>query len=93
MVPSVPLAEGVAAADEAAPAASPPAEEDEASKLRSKARDNLLSVLTGEVPISLYLEFLCRSNKTDLLLLSNMKKVVDQRNSLTHSAIVGSFIG
>jgi len=40
------------------------------------------------VPISLYLEFLCRSNRTDLLLLTNMKKSVDQRHSLTHSAIV-----
>lgn len=104
--------------------------DDEATKLRAKARLNLLSILSGEVPISMYLEFLCRSNRTDLLLLTNMKKVhlrrsvcsccldvrlltpavltcvsripppctalptsslvqsVDQRNSLTHSAIV-----
>ena len=29
-----------------------------------------------------------RSNKTDTLILTNMKKAVEQRNSLCHSAIV-----
>ncbi|KAL3926891.1 MAG: hypothetical protein SGPRY_003087 [Prymnesium sp.] len=84
---SPPAAEGPAPAMESEPA---PAVEsdDEATKLRTKARLNLLSILSGEVPISMYLEFLCRSNRTDLLLLTNMKKSVDQRNSLTHSAIV-----
>ncbi|KAL1524590.1 hypothetical protein AB1Y20_019480 [Prymnesium parvum] len=87
--PAAPVAaEGAEATEPAAPAEAPAEPEDEASKLRQKARLNLLSILSGEVPIALYLEFLCRSNRTDLLLLTNMKKAVDQRNSLTHSAIV-----
>mgnify|MGYP003683836563 CR=1 FL=1 len=54
----------------------------------SKARSNLRLILSGEALIALNLEFLVRSNKTDNLILTQMKKSADQRNSLSHSAIV-----
>jgi len=84
-----PDAEGTAApAPPAAPAAEQAAPVDERAVAREKAMANLRLVLTGEVPISLHLEFLVRSNKTDPLILTAMKRVADQRNSLCHSAIV-----
>ena len=66
----------------------PAAEADAASAARAKARANLCSILSGDVPIALTLEFLCRSNKTDVQILSEMKKKVEQRISLYHTAIV-----
>merc|ERR1719424_2414174 len=55
---------------------------------KAEARTNMCSILSGDTPIALTLEFLCRSNKTDLTILTQMKKSVEQRNSLYHSAIV-----
>ena len=55
---------------------------------KAEARANLCSILSGDTPIALTLEFLCRSNKTDLSILAQMKKSVEQRNSLYHGAIV-----
>ena len=44
----------------------------------AEARANLCSILSGDTPIALTLEFLCRSNKTDLNILGQMKKSVEQ---------------
>merc|ERR1719424_2608070 len=85
-----------AAAPEAAPAAEGAAaaveeistEEISTDGYKTEARGNMCSILSGDTPIALTLEFLCRSNKTDLQILSSMKKSVEQRNSLYHSAIV-----
>ena len=46
------------------------------------SRENGSLISAGETSISLYLEFLCRSNRTDILLLTNMKKAVDGRTSV-----------
>lgn len=54
----------------------------------SKALSRLQLILSGEALIALNLDFLVRSNKTDNLILTQMKKSADQRNSLSHSAIV-----
>jgi 26S proteasome regulatory subunit N2 len=62
-----------------------PAAEEPAS---SKAVSRLQLILSGEALIALNLDFLVRSNKTDNLILTQMKKSADQRNSLSHSAIV-----
>ena len=87
--PPAPAEGGDAAAEPAAePAAEAPAELSEAEKARNASRDLLISILTGEVPISLTLEFLFRANKTDLSILTAMKKAVDARNALCHSGIV-----
>ena len=45
---------------------------------KAEARANLCSILSGDTPIALTLEFLCRSNKTDLSILAQMKKSVEQ---------------
>ena len=50
--------------------------------------EKLLSVLSGELPFSLYLEFLYSHNHADLLLLKQVKTAVESRNSVCHSATV-----
>ena len=88
-----PPAEGAeGAAAEAAPPmeVEAPPELSEAEKARKASRDLLITILTGEVPIGLTLEFLFRANKADLGILTQMKKSVDARNALCHSGIVVS---
>ncbi|EAN31776.2 Proteasome/cyclosome repeat family protein [Theileria parva strain Muguga] len=45
-------------------------------------------ILSGTSTIELYLQFLHRKNHTDLRLLEQVMTSVDQRNSITHNAIV-----
>ncbi|KAI8904396.1 armadillo-type protein [Gorgonomyces haynaldii] len=49
--------------------------------------DKIHSILSGEAAIRLYLEFLYRNNKTDLLILTGSKNALESRNSAHHSAI------
>ena len=44
-------------------------------------------ILTGEESIKLYLEFLHRNNKADLLILKTTKDALEARNSVFHSAV------
>lgn len=48
-----------------------------------RARD----ILTGEESIKLYLEFLYRNNRADLLILKQTKDALDGRSSLYHNAV------
>jgi len=48
----------------------------------------LRQILSGETTVHLTLEFLFRNNKTDMLLLKQLKDAVDPRNSITHNATV-----
>lgn len=50
--------------------------------------DRLLAILRGETATALYLDFLCRSNRADPLVLSNIQGIVPPRNSITHLGIV-----
>ena len=52
------------------------------------AVDNIKSVLKGDTQIGLNLEFLFRNNKTDLLLLENLRTSIDQRSSVLHNGVV-----
>lgn len=54
----------------------------------SEPLDKLRSILSGELPFSLYLEFLYSHNHADLLLLKQVKTAVESRNSVCHSATV-----
>ena len=90
-----PAAEGAAAegaAAEGAAAEGAAVEEVEvvsgADTARASSRSLLLTILSGEVPIGLTLEFLFRANHADIGILTNMKKSVDARNALCHSGIV-----
>lgn len=49
---------------------------------------NLRRILSGELPVDLYLHFLYEANKTDLNILRNIKDKLEQRNSVTHGATV-----
>jgi 26S proteasome regulatory subunit N2 len=49
--------------------------------------DKIRHILTGELSVKLYLEFLYRNNKADLLILKNTKNALDSRNSAYHSAV------
>lgn len=49
---------------------------------------NLRRILSGELPVDLYLHFLYESNATDLTILRQMKDKLEQRNTVTHSATV-----
>jgi 26S proteasome regulatory subunit N2 len=44
-------------------------------------------ILSGQLSIKLYLEFLYRNNKADLLILKNTKNALDSRNSVFHSGV------
>ncbi|KAG8463179.1 hypothetical protein KFE25_011176 [Diacronema lutheri] len=60
-----------------------------AAALEPASREaKLMKILSGELPIALHLEFLCRNNRTDLAILHAMKAAVEPRNALCHSAIV-----
>jgi 26S proteasome regulatory subunit N2 len=50
--------------------------------------DKLLSILQGDVPIKLHLEFLYSNNHTDGTILKNLKSSIETRNSVCHSAII-----
>ncbi|KAG0366491.1 armadillo-type protein [Gamsiella multidivaricata] len=49
--------------------------------------DKAKSILSGKETIKLQLEFLCRNNHTDMLILKNSKTVLDARLSIYHSAV------
>ena len=49
---------------------------------------NLRRILSGELPVDLYLHFLYEANKTDLNILRNIKDKLEQRNSITHGGTV-----
>jgi 26S proteasome regulatory subunit N2 len=58
----------------------------EADKLVQDRLTKLHTILGGDTTIALHLQFLIRSNKTDLLVLKNTKDAV--RNSVCHNATV-----
>eukprot|EP01119_Soliformovum_irregulare_P004279 TRINITY_DN1527_c0_g1_i1.p1 TRINITY_DN1527_c0_g1~~TRINITY_DN1527_c0_g1_i1.p1 ORF type:complete len:976 (-),score=320.37 TRINITY_DN1527_c0_g1_i1:146-3073(-) len=60
-----------------------PAENSYASRL-----DRLKTILYGDTSISLQLDFLFRNNKTDLLVLKNIKNLTENRASLLHTATI-----
>ena len=64
--------------------------EDEEKKTEEKKEPIALlrSVLSGELPVNLHLEFLYSHNAADLLLLKQMRSAVESRNSVCHSATV-----
>jgi len=78
--------EGDAAdADATKPESSP---EKSSSELPASPRASLRSVLSGETPVALQLEFLFANNHSDLLLLKQIRAAVESRNSVCHSATV-----
>jgi len=88
---AAPAADGEAmAVDAGAPPTEPVAEAvavaEPTTEVGRKAK--LSSILSGSLPISLHLEFLCRKNHTDLAILQHMKASIEPRNALCHSAIV-----
>lgn len=50
--------------------------------------DKIHHILSGEVTINLHLDFLNRRNRSDMLILKNIKNALDTRNSVTHSALI-----
>ena len=60
--------------------------EDEESTVET-CLNRVRSILLGEESIQLYLDFLQRSNKSDLLVLKTIKDRLDARNSVYHSAM------
>lgn len=60
----------------------------EEAKSGTLKTEKLLSILQGDIPIKLNLEFLYSNNRTDVAILKNLKTNVEQRNSVCHSAIV-----
>jgi len=53
-----------------------------------KRYTQLKTILSGEVPILLGLEFLYRNNHADLAILKNIKTAIEGRNSVAHSAAI-----
>ncbi|KAL8279340.1 hypothetical protein RQP46_008152 [Phenoliferia psychrophenolica] len=73
-----PDAAAAAPVDPAAPVAAAPLD---------SPRSRVVSILSGEESIKLYLEFLYRNNHADLLILKGTKDVLESRNSIYHSAV------
>lgn len=61
--------------------------EAQSSVVVSTPLDKIHNILSGEMAIKLYLEFLYRNNKTDLLILTSTKAALDSRNSAHHASI------
>ncbi|KII93864.1 hypothetical protein PLICRDRAFT_36086 [Plicaturopsis crispa FD-325 SS-3] len=49
--------------------------------------DKLRNILGGQESVKLYVEFLRRNNKVDLLILKNTKEVLESRSSIYHTAL------
>jgi 26S proteasome regulatory subunit N2 len=64
------------------------ADKKDSSEEKKKPIALLRSVLSGELPVNLHLEFLYSHNAADLLLLKQMRAAVESRNSVCHSATV-----
>jgi 26S proteasome regulatory subunit N2 len=71
-----------------ADATKPEGDEKSSSELPASPRASLRSVLSGETPVALQLEFLFANNHSDLLLLKQIRAAVESRNSVCHSATV-----
>lgn len=82
-VPSAPAAVTVAQLAEETRAISSLSADD---KFRQEVIRKLTKVLSGEVSIELHLQFLIRSNHTDMLILKNTKEAI--RASVCHTATV-----
>ncbi|KAI3633979.1 hypothetical protein MIR68_007583 [Amoeboaphelidium protococcarum] len=54
---------------------------------QSDIAKKLISIFSGELSVSMNLEFMFRNNHTDLLLLKKVKNQLDSRNSANHSAV------
>jgi 26S proteasome regulatory subunit N2 len=86
-------AEGGEATAAAAAAAAPEAEDatpplfPEGHSFWSRLR-TLQSILVGGLSVRLYLQFLYKNNKADLILLGKIKDKLPERNSVCHSAAV-----
>ncbi|GAA5903602.1 hypothetical protein JCM6882_002998 [Rhodosporidiobolus microsporus] len=50
-------------------------------------RERVVNILSGEESIKLYLEFLYRNNKADMLILKGTMDALEARNSIYHSAV------
>ncbi|BGP50648.1 proteasome regulatory particle base subunit [Rhodotorula kratochvilovae] len=64
-----------------------PAEVEQPKEGAELHRERVVTILSGEESIKLYLEFLYRNNKSDLLILKNTLDALEPRNSIYHSAI------
>jgi len=51
-------------------------------------KQKLSTILSGEKTIALYMDFLVRNNHTDLLILKNIKQMVESRSSVLHTATI-----
>ena len=65
-----------------------PEEEKKTAASEASPLERLRSVLSGELPVNLHLEFLFSHNAADLLLLKQIRQAVESRNSVCHSATV-----
>ena len=52
-----------------------------------EAYDQLRNILGGQESVKLYLEFLKRNNKVDLLILKNTKEHLEPQSSIFHTAL------
>jgi len=56
----------------------------------TKEISQLTHILSGEITIGMNLDFLFRSNKTDLVILNKIRDSLEARNSIFHSAVTFS---
>ncbi|XP_022093769.1 26S proteasome non-ATPase regulatory subunit 1-like [Acanthaster planci] len=73
-------------ADEGTPVDGPPPAAKEEDRIYTDRLNKLMEILSGSITIGIHLQFLIRSNKTDVQILKNTKDVV--RNSVCHNATV-----
>uniref|UniRef100_A0A8D8S6N1 26S proteasome non-ATPase regulatory subunit 1 n=1 Tax=Cacopsylla melanoneura TaxID=428564 RepID=A0A8D8S6N1_9HEMI len=90
-VPTTPSPAGQADPAPSEEAATPPTEKsvdslNEKEKALQSRISKLSKILSGEVSIDLHLQFLIRSNKTDMLILKNTKESI--RVSICHTATI-----
>eukprot|EP00195_Chlamydomonas_chlamydogama_P008069 CAMPEP_0202901100 /NCGR_PEP_ID=MMETSP1392-20130828/13237_1 /ASSEMBLY_ACC=CAM_ASM_000868 /TAXON_ID=225041 /ORGANISM="Chlamydomonas chlamydogama, Strain SAG 11-48b" /LENGTH=1014 /DNA_ID=CAMNT_0049587599 /DNA_START=141 /DNA_END=3185 /DNA_ORIENTATION=+ len=76
-----------AAMETDAPEAAAEQKPSSSSKLQAKLL-HVKDILSGRIPIGMYLDFLYRHNKSDIQILKNIKGSVDARVSVTHSATI-----
>jgi 26S proteasome regulatory subunit N2 len=59
----------------------------ESDQIHSKDITQLIQILSGEITIGMNIDFLFRSNKTDMVILNRIRESLEARNSIFHSAV------
>jgi 26S proteasome regulatory subunit N2 len=88
VIDRLPKSDAAEASSETGSAAGDDGDDAKSPSALSARRVKLGSILRGEISLQLYIDFLAKNNRTDLLILKNIKESLEVRNPVCHNATV-----